>query len=166
MHGRFTPLFRRHTDALARAWVDALYADRRTRLTSLLSYRQLVEHLPELFDELARLLDEGAPHGEVLEAAGRFRHHAQARFQQRALIDEVARELITLRQVVSDFLWRSGSEATAGGDIRVPREALWRADTFIDELIVQAILIYAASLRPSVQTRTPTWPPPRRRRTD
>ncbi len=33
---------------------------------------------------------------------------------------------------------------------------------FFDELIAQAILVYAASLRPVVPTRASVWPPPRR----
>ncbi|HEV2763704.1 MAG TPA: hypothetical protein VGV38_12055, partial [Pyrinomonadaceae bacterium] len=87
------------------------------------------------------------------------------RFQQGALIDEVARELIILRRTVTDFLWRDGVSATEG-DLWGLRDALRRADAFLDELLAQTVLIYAASLRPNVRTRTSTWPPPRRRKTD
>lgn len=161
----FLPLFRLHTDTLTRAWVDAVYADRRIHLPELLSYRQLVEHLPELFDELARVLDAASSYGEILDAVRRLRFHAQVRFQLGCLIDEVARELIILRSVLIDFLWRDGLSAT-DGDSRSLRDALRRTDAFIDELIVQTVLIYASSLRPNVRTRTSTWPPPRRRITD
>ena len=165
MPERFTPLFRRETDALVRAWVDEVYAERRTQLPALLSYRQLVEHLPEFLEELGRLLDAEASSAELQEAVSRLRFHAQVRFQQGALIDEVARELIILRRIVTDFLWRDGVSATEG-DIWELRDALRRADAFVDELLAQTVLIYAASLRPNVRTRTSTWPPPRRRKTD
>ena len=165
MPERFTPLFRRETGALARVWVDELYADRRTHLPALLSYGQLVEHLPEFFEELGRLLDAEASYGEIVEAVGRLRFHAQVRFQQGALVDEVARELMILRGIVMDFLWRNAVRATEG-DLWELRDALRRADTFVDELLAQTVLIYAASLRPNVRTRTSTWPPPRRRKTD
>ena len=165
MSARFLPLFRRHADELITAWADSVYADSRTDLPVLLSYRQLVEHLPELLDELAGVLDEAADYEEIVEATRRLRFHAQVRFQQGCLVDEVARELTILRLVLTDFLWREGVTA-ANGDIRELRDALRRTDIFVDELWAQAILIYASSLRPNVPTRTSVWPPPRRRRTD
>ena len=161
----FSSLFREHADALIRAWADAVYADRRTDLPVMLSYRELVEHLPELLGELARLLDDDASYDEILEATRGLRFHAQRRFQQGCLVDEVARELFLLRDALNDFLWREVAGA-AGDDVGKLREAVRRTDVFVDELLSQAILIYAASLRPNVPTRTSTWPPPRRRRTD
>jgi RsbT co-antagonist protein rsbRD N-terminal domain len=163
MPERFAPLLREHTDALTREWVDEIYADRRTDLPVILSYREMVEHLPELFEELGAALDQEAATDEIIEAARRLRFHAQVRFQQGCLIDEVARELTILRLVLGDFLWREGISATEG-DIRELRDALRRMDSFVDELLVQAVLVYASSLRPSVPTRTSVWPPPRRRR--
>lgn len=162
----FASLLTQHEDALIRFWVDELYAEHRTDLPSLLSYRQMVDHLPEMLDELAILLDRHAHPDEIAVCARRLRVHAQVRFQQRCLIDEVARELMILRRVLNDFLWREGLKATEG-DIWELRDALRRTDIFIDELIAQVIVSYAASLRPPVRTRAAHWPPPlRRRRTD
>ena len=161
----FAPLFRLHLDTLTRAWVDEIYADRRTELPAMLSYRELVGHLPELFEELTHVLDTRAPYAEIVEAIRRLRFHAQVRFQQGCLIDEVARELMILRDVLNDFLWREGVGG-ADGDLWELREAFRRTNAFMDELIAQAVLIYAATLRPNIKTRTSTWPPPRRRKTD
>ncbi|HYE15597.1 MAG TPA: RsbRD N-terminal domain-containing protein [Pyrinomonadaceae bacterium] len=159
----FAALFRENLDSLARELVDRLYADRRTDHARALSFRELVAHLPDLLDELAYLLDSRAPYAETIEAAKRLRPFAQARFQQGALLDEVARELMLLRGALNDFLWR---EAPGAGDAggRELREALRRSNDFLDELIAQTILVYASSLRPVVETREPVWPPPRRRR--
>lgn len=165
MPERFSPLLRLHTDSIIREWANAVYADRRTDLRLLLPYSQLVDYLPDVLEELALVLDGEAAYGEILEAVRHLRFHAQVRFQQGCLVDEVARELMILRDVLNDFLWREGIVVT-DGDIRGLRDALRRADTFVDELLSQAILIYAASLRPNVPTRTSTWPPPRRRKTD
>ena len=165
MHGRFAPFFRQHEDALVRAWVDAVYAEPRTDLPALLSYRQLVDSIPEVLEELARLLDDEADARAIEVSVRSLRVHAQVRFQQGCLIDEVARELMILRRVLTEFLWREGLSATEG-DLRELRGALGRLALFVDELIAQAIIVYAASLRPPVRTRTPHWPPPRRRRTD
>jgi RsbT co-antagonist protein rsbRD N-terminal domain len=161
----FTQLIRQYEESIIRVWVEEMYAEHRTHLPAMLSYGQLVNHLPELLEELARLLDAAAGDAEILEATRRLRSHAQVRYHQGALIDEVARELMIFRKVLNDFLWREGISATQG-DLWELRDALRRANRLLDEMIVQMVLIYAASLRPPVETRTSVWPPPRRRRTD
>lgn len=165
MPEHFKTLIRQYEDEIIRAWVEELYAERRTELPALLPYGQLVNHLPEVLEELARLLDRAVSDGEIVEVTRRLRSHAQVRFQQGALIDEVARELMLLRKVFNNFLWREGISATAG-DLWELRDALCRADRFMDEMLVQAVLIYAVSLRPPVETRSSIWPPPRRRKSD
>ena len=162
MPGRFTALLRAHEDALTRAWVDGVYAERRTDLPALLSYRQLIEPLPEVLDELARLLDGALDECEIIESARHLRRHTQVRFQQGCLLDEVARELMILRGVLHDFLWREGPVAT-DGDLWALREALGRTNALLDEMLAQALVTYAASLRPPVHTRMTVWPPARRR---
>jgi hypothetical protein len=167
MPEKYAALVRQHETALVRHFVDVVYTDRRTDLPALLSYHQLIDYLPDFFDELARVLDSAALDSEIAEAVRPLRMHSQTRFQQGCLIDEVARELMILRDVLNDFLWREGTEdATDERDGRELRDSLRRTHLFVDELIAQAILIYAASLRPQVRTRTSHWPPPRRRRTD
>ena len=163
MPERFILLLRQHEDALTRAWVDEIYSDRRTELPALLSYRQLVEPLPELFDELARVLDGAATGSQIVEAARRLRSHTQVRFRHGCLIDEVARELMILHDALSELLWQE-SPGVVGGDTRELHDALRRARLFFDEMIAQAILVYAASLRPVVPTRGSVWPPGRRRK--
>ncbi|HVF57481.1 MAG TPA: RsbRD N-terminal domain-containing protein [Pyrinomonadaceae bacterium] len=158
MPERFALLFRQQMDAIARAWVDAVYAERRTELPSILSARELVEYLPDVFDELARILDDGVSHAEITESVLRLRAYAQMRFQQGVLIDEVARELMLLRSVLNRFLWREALDA-AEVDVRELRDALRRTNIFVDELIAQVLLIYASCMRPSIRTRSSLWPP-------
>lgn len=165
MSERFAMLLRECEGEIIRAWVDAVYAERRSELPARLSYGQLVGHLPEFLEELARLLDRGAADAEIIESTRRLRAHSQVRFYQGLLMDEVARELMLFRQVITDFLWREGYSARQGS-LSELRDALRRANRFIDEMIAQVIVVYAASLRPPVETRTSVWPPPRRRRTD
>ncbi|MGA9997183.1 MAG: RsbRD N-terminal domain-containing protein [Pyrinomonadaceae bacterium] len=165
MTENFTKLIRQHRDSIIRKWVEEIYRDRRTRLAELLSYEQLVDHLPDFLDAISDLLDTAADEEEIAETAMRLRSHAQVRFRQGVLIDETARELMILRRIFNDFLWREGVKATEG-DLWELRDALWRANSFVDELIAQMIVIYAAAMRPPVETRTSIWPPPRRRRKD
>src|ERR1044071_10433193 len=165
MPQQFSILIRKQEEAIIRAWVDEMYAERRTELPATLSYEHLVDHFPEILQELALMLDQLATDAELIEATRRLRAHAQVRFQQGALIDEVARELMIFRRVFNDFLWRASMSATEG-DLWELRDALRRADHLIDEMIAQMVVVYAASVRPPVETRSTNWPPPRRRRTD
>ena len=163
MPDNFSSLMRQHESAIISAWVDEIYSERRTTLACALSYEQLVGFLPECLESLSRLLDRAATDEEILEVAGRLRSYAQVRFQQGLLIDEVMRELSILRRVLNDYLWREASLAL-DGDVHALRNALHRVNCFVDELIGQAVLVYAASLRPPVETRSSVWPPPRRRK--
>lgn len=163
MPRRFSSLFRQHLDPFTRAWADEIYADRRTDLATLLTFRELVEHVPEVLEELGGLLDERADPEELCEGARRLRGYARVRFQQGVLIDEVARELMLLRGTLSEFLWQE-ARGPADEDARGLRDALRRVEIFFDELVAETILVYASSLRPVVPTRGSVWPPPRRRR--
>ena len=163
----FSTLLKESIDSISRTWVDHLYANRHTELVSLLSYRQLVDHLPDFIDELASLLDAATvTDTDLLEAAKRLRLHAQVRFQQGVLIDEVARELIILRRVLNDVLWGVAEDGVLVENKHRLREALRRTNAFVDEVVAQAVIIYAISLRPPVRTLDSIWPPPRRRKTD
>jgi hypothetical protein len=162
MPRRFSSLFRQHLDPFTRAWIDIVYADRRTDLATLLTFRELVEHIPEVLEELGYALDERADEDEMAEAACRLRGFTQSRFQQGVLIDEVARELMLLRDTLCEFLWQEAPNVL-GEDRRELRGVFRRTGIFFDELIAQAILVYAVSLRPVIPTRGSVWPPPRRR---
>lgn len=163
MPRRFSSLFRQQLDHFTRAWADEVYADRRTDLATLLTFRELIEHVPEMLEELGLLLDVRADAEEIFEGARRLRGYARVRFQQGVLIDEVARELMLLRDTLCEFLWQEAGGPTED-DGRVLHDALRRAGMFFDELIAQVILVYASSLRPVIPTRGSVWPPPRRRR--
>ena len=161
MTQQFAPLVKRGIGAITNEWIDGIYAERRTQLPSLLSYGQLVNYLPDILDELSGLLGRAATDEEIAEASRRLRVFPQVRFQQGVLLDEVARELMILRQAINAFLWREVGIASDEG-VRDLHHALERADRFIDEMITQSVIVYAASQRPPVGTRASIWPPPRR----
>jgi len=165
MPDRFTVLIRKHEESIIRSFADEIYNDRRTDLALTLSYEQLINFLPDFLDDLARLLDAMAADDEMIETARRLRSHAQVRFHQGVLLDEVARELTVFRRVFSDFLCRESVGKTQEDALKMCA-ALCLANRFVDELIVQAMVIYAASMRPPVKTKNSVWPPPRRRKTD
>jgi hypothetical protein len=163
MPRRFASFFRQQLDSFTHEWANEVYADRRTDLATLLSFRELVEHIPDILEALAELLDVRANAAEIADAASAQRGFAQTRFHQGVLLDEVARELMLLRDALSELIWLE-SHDVALFDARELHGALRRLGLFFDELLTQVILVYASSLRPVVPTRGSVWPPPRRRR--
>src|SRR5215218_2840428 len=123
MPRRFSSLFRQQLGPFTRAWADEVYAERRTDLATLLTFRELVEQVPEVLEELGHLLDERAEPPEVCEAARSLRGYARVRFQQGVLIDEVARELMLLRCTLCEFLWQEARGPT-DEEARALRDAL------------------------------------------
>jgi hypothetical protein len=163
MPDSFAKLFRLHQDPIIRRMVDEIYRDRRTELPERLPVGQLVEQYPDMLDELGRLLDGRASEGEIADSVRGLRVFAQTRFHAGILIDEVARELMLIRKTLNEFLWRDEVFVAQDNGWEL-REALERVNRFVDEMVAQTVIVYAASWRPPVETRTSIWPPPRRRK--
>ncbi len=163
MPNNFARLFNTHQDAIIRRMVDEIYCDRRTELPERLPVGQLVEHYPDILDDLGLLLDARASDTEIADSVKQLRVFAQTRFHAGILIDEVARELMLIRKTLNEFLWRDEVLGAQDSEWEL-RETLERLNRFIDELVAETVIVYAASWRPPVETRTSIWPPPRRRK--
>jgi hypothetical protein len=161
----FGTQLRRSGERLLRQWVDALYVSEHIKHPLRLSFEQLVEPIQDIFDVLGRLIEEEADLSRLEEDVRQLRNYGQVRFRQGVLIDEMARELMCLRRVVNDFLWRE-TAPTSIEATQALRAALKRANRFFDEILTLTLITYAASFRPPIETRSSVWPPPRRRKTD
>src|SRR3954471_23446850 len=100
----FASVVRQGEARIVRRWVEQLYQDQRTELSSFLTYEQLIEHIPEIIEFVALSLEEEYDSSEIADGVRGLRSFAQVRFYQGALIDEVARELMLLRQVITDLI--------------------------------------------------------------
>ena len=160
----FASVLREGEGRIVRRWVEQLYQDQRTELSNFLTYEQLIEHIPEIIEFVALAIEEDYDPSEIIDGVRGLRSHAQVRFYQGALIDEVARELMLLRQVIVDLLWQEAL-IEPKPDLTKLNQSQWECNRVLDELVAQTLLIYASSMRPPAQTRGSIWPP-RRRRTD
>ena len=145
-------MLRRHEGELVSAWADEIYRETRTELPALLSYRQLIEPIPDFLDQLGQILDQRTGSVEVSETVRPLRFHLQVRFQHGCLIDEVARELFIFRKVLDGFLWQRGFNAGLM-DMWELRRVLSLTHSFVDEMIAQTIAVYAINLRPPINIR-------------
>lgn len=89
-------------ETIVRAWTEKVTTDRRVRSDERLTYLQLVDHIPQIVDELQlALATERADSARMLEQG---REHGRQRWRQGYELKEVVRELTLLRATLIEFL--------------------------------------------------------------
>jgi hypothetical protein len=100
---------RQSVDSITREWIDKVTSDPYLRSDDRLTMQQLIDHVPQMLDELCSLLSrEGEPDfGEVRAASS----HGYARSLAGYTLTELLRELELLRDCVFDFVAGPGHGA-------------------------------------------------------
>ena len=89
-------------DTIVRNWAEKVSADRRVRSDARLTYLQLIDHVPQIVEELRTALASGErPDGQMLVEGQK---HGRTRWHQGYELKEVVRELTLLRATVVEFL--------------------------------------------------------------
>ena len=88
-------------ETIVRNWTEKVAADRRINSDERLSYIQLVDHIPQIVEELRRALVYEQRGGAMLTAGG---EHGRQRWRQGYELKEVVRELTLLRATLMEFL--------------------------------------------------------------
>ena len=130
-------LLRSGQETIVRTWAEKVSADRRVKSDERLSYLQLVDHIPEIVEELHRALADG--HSEPALSQGR--EHGRQRWRQGYELKEVVRELTLLRVTLVEFLelYRGALPA------RTPEElnrSFHRINIFMDDEIYRTVEAY------------------------
>lgn len=92
-------LLRNGQETIVRTWTEKVAADRRVSSDEHLSYLQLVDHIPQIVEELHAALGDG--NGHVLTQG---REHGRQRWRQGYELKEVVRELTLLRATLVEFI--------------------------------------------------------------
>jgi RsbT co-antagonist protein rsbRD N-terminal domain len=133
-------------DTILRTWAEKVTADRRVRTDARLTYLQLLDHVPDIVEELRAALASGErPDGQFLEEASK---HGRTRWQQGYELKEVVRELTLLRAVVVEFI-----EAYRGALTTPPPElarSYNRIAGFMDEEIYRTVEAYLDAHRDAI----------------
>jgi RsbT co-antagonist protein rsbRD N-terminal domain len=99
---------RRSIDAITRAWVNRVKSDSYLHADDPLTLHQLIDHVPQMLDELCDLLaQEGEPDFQSVRAAS---SHGYARALEGYSLTELLRELELLRESVFDFVAEAETE--------------------------------------------------------
>jgi hypothetical protein len=138
MSEELSRLLKNGQETIVREWTERVSSDRRVNSDARLSYIQLVDHVPQIVEELrvallaeqadARMLKEGKEHG-------------RQRWRQGYELKEVVRELTLLRVTLMEFLVRYRGALSAQTPEELTR-SYYRINLFMDDEIYKTVEAY------------------------
>jgi RsbT co-antagonist protein rsbRD N-terminal domain len=136
-------LLKNGQETIVREWTEKVATDRRINSDARLSYIQLIDHIPDIVEELQDALTSGQPNGRMLEEG---RNHGRQRWRQGYELKEVVRELTLLRATLIEFLERYRGALPARSPEDVTR-SLNRINLFLDDEIYRTVEAYLDASR-------------------
>jgi len=131
-------LLKNGQETIVRTWTEKVTTDRRINSDERLSYLQLVDHIPQIVEELHDALGTGNGDAPVLTQG---REHGRQRWRQGYELKEVVRELTLLRVTLVEFI-----ELYRGALPPRPPEELARSfhriNVFMDDEIYRTVEAY------------------------
>jgi signal transduction histidine kinase len=131
-----------HRDEITRQWVTAVDRSPEVESSEDLTYRHLLDHLPQLCEELAAMLTDPPADGVDDGTARYSRTHGKKRWQQGYKLEEVIREVCIIRD---DFLgrWIEAYEDEFGRmEVDARRSSQRIVRRFFDNVIVGSAVQY------------------------
>jgi hypothetical protein len=131
-------LLKNGQETIVRTWTEKVTADRRIYSDERLSYLQLVDHIPQIVEELHEALGD-APGERVVLTEGR--EHGRQRWRQGYELKEVVRELTLLRVTLVEFieLYRGALAPRQPDELT---RSFHRINVFMDDEIYRTVEAY------------------------
>lgn len=131
-------LIKNGQETIVRTWTEKVAADRRVSSDERLSYLQLVDHIPQIVEELHDALGNGAAETATLYQG---REHGRQRWRQGYELKEVVRELTLLRVTLVEFieLYRGALPARPPDELT---RSFHRINIFMDDEIYRTVEAY------------------------
>jgi hypothetical protein len=130
-------------ETIVRDWTEKVTSDRRINSDARLSYIQLIDHVPQIVEELQRAIARGEQETPMMSEG---REHGRQRWRQGYELKEVVRELTLLRATLAEFLERYSGALPA----RTPEDmtrSLNHINLFIDDEIYRTVEAYLDASR-------------------
>jgi hypothetical protein len=100
-----------HRDEITELWINAVHRNPEIGSSENLTFRELVDHLPDLFDDLANRLRYAGSEKPKVEAERHSQEHGSHRWRQGYALDELLREIGIIRcTVFLDCVSKFGDE--------------------------------------------------------
>jgi hypothetical protein len=138
MSDELSRLLQNGHEIIVRDWAEKVSADRRVNSAARLSYLQLVDHIPQIVEELRRALAEESPDGRMLQQGA---HHGRQRWKQGYELKEVVRELTLLRATLLEFFDRYRGALRFQNTEEFSR-SYQKINVFIDDEIYKTVEAY------------------------
>src|SRR5262245_7216774 len=92
---------------ITRRWVEAIHRNPDIETSENLTYMQLVDHMPALFEEMCSLLRQEEDQQVKAEIDRKAQVHGRSRWKDGYKIDELLRELSLVRKIIlTEYLTR------------------------------------------------------------
>jgi hypothetical protein len=130
-------------DVIVREWTHKVATDRRVSSDAQLTYMQLVDHVPQILEEIRSAMVRD-PESGVETRQGE--EHGRLRWKQGYELKEVVRELMLLRTTLLEFIenYRGALQNKKADQLM---QAYRRINGFIDEELYRTIEAYLESAR-------------------
>src|SRR5215210_2981549 len=136
-------LIKNGQETIVRTWTEKVAADRRVTSDERLSYLQLVDHIPQIVEELHDALGDARADADALSQG---REHGRQRWRQGYQLKEVVRELTLLRITLVEFieLYRGALPARTPDELT---RSFHRINIFMDDEIYRTVEAYLDASR-------------------
>jgi hypothetical protein len=131
-------LLQHGSETIVRTWTEKVLSDKRVCSDSHLTYAQLLDHIPQIVEELGLALANEQQDAKALKEG---RQHGRQRWRQGYDLKEVVRELTLLRATVMEFI-ASYSGAMRPQSAQQLSSSFYRINSFMDEELYKTIEAY------------------------
>jgi hypothetical protein len=131
-------LLKNGQETIVRDWTEKVTTDRRVNSDARLSYLQLIDHIPQIVEEIQFALVGELPAGRMLREGT---EHGRQRWRQGYELKEVVRELTLLRATLVEFLERFSGALPPNAPEELTR-SFNKINLFMDDEIYRTVEAY------------------------
>jgi len=143
-------LLQHGSDTIVRTWTEKVLSDKRVCSDAQLTYAQLLDHIPQIVEELGLALANEQQEARLLKEGWQ---HGRQRWRQGYDLKEVVRELTLLRATVMEFI-ASYSGAMRPQSAQQLSTSFHRINSFMDEELYKTVEAYLEATHDSQVVET------------
>jgi hypothetical protein len=144
MNQEVSRLLETGSEAIVREWSQKVASDKRVQSDAHLDYIQLIDHVPQIIDELRQALARDAHPDTGSLCKGK--EHGRQRWRQGYELKEVIRELMLLRTTLMEYIETARDQMSAKTFEQFSR-AYRQINGFMDEELYKTVEAYLEAPR-------------------